>query len=74
MTYLQLFPDIYIAYQLKSNSDITKGYQSTPLIATSMPKNTLSIKTYNSQDWTGYSTNLNSVFSTATTAGTLTPT
>jgi hypothetical protein len=74
MTYLQLFPDIYIAYQLKSNSDITKGYLSTPLIATSMPKNTLSIKTYNSQDWTGYSTNLNSVFSTSTTSGTLTPT
>jgi hypothetical protein len=72
MTYLQLFPDLYIAYQLKSNSDITKGYLSTPLIATSMPKNTLSIKTYNSQDWAGYSLNTNPVISSSTSSGTLT--
>jgi|688.fasta_scaffold197013_3 hypothetical protein len=72
MTYLQLFPDLYIAYQLKGNSDITKGYLSTPLIATSMPKNTLSIKTYNSQDWTGYALNTNPVLSSSTTSGILT--
>lgn len=54
MTYLQQFQDLYIAYRLKSDSDITKGYLTTPLIATSMPKNTLTIKTCNSKDWTGY--------------------
>lgn len=69
MTYLQLFPDLYIAYRLKSPSDITKGYLSIPIVATSMPKNTLAIKTCNSKDWSGYSLNTNSMISTSTTAG-----
>jgi hypothetical protein len=37
-----------------------------------MPKNTLSIKTYNSQDWTGYALNTNPVLSSSTTSGILT--
>lgn len=60
---------MYIAYRLKSDSDITKGYVSTPLIATSMPKNTLAIKTCNSKDWTGYvsTSDTNIVVSSSTT-------
>ena len=71
MTYLQLFPDLYIAYRLKSVSDITKGYLTIPLIATSMPKNTLAIKTCNSKDWSGYSSNTNSIISSSTINSTL---
>lgn len=69
MTYLEQFKDLYIAYRLKSDSDITKGYVSTPLIATSMPKNTLAIKTCNSKDWTGYlsKSDTNIVVSSSTT-------
>lgn len=74
MTYLQLFPDLYIAYRLKSDSDITKGYLTTPLIATSMPKNTLAIKTCNSKDWNGFSTNTNPVISSSTTLNNRVPT
>lgn len=66
MTYLSLFDDLYIAYRLKDNSDITKGYHTTPIIATSMPKNTLTIKTANSKDWTDYSTNQNPLVSSTT--------
>ena len=51
MTYLEQFKDLYIAYRLKENSDIIKAYRSTPLIATSMPKNTLTIKSSNSKNW-----------------------
>lgn len=69
MTYLQQFNDLYIAYRLKSSSDITKGYLSTPLIATSMPKNTLTIKTCNSKDWTGYTTNTNPIISSIAASG-----
>ena len=66
MTYLSQFNDLYIAYRLKSASDITKGYHTTPLIATSMPKNTLTIKTANSKDWTDYLTNQNPLVSSTT--------
>ena len=66
MTYLSLFDDLYIAYRLKSNSDITKGYHATPIVATSMPKNTLTIKTANSMDWTDYVTNTDPLISSTT--------
>ena len=66
MTYLSLFDDLYIAYRLKSNSDIIKGYHETPIVATSMPKNTLTIKTANSKDWTDYVTNTNPLISSTT--------
>lgn len=71
MTYLQLFNDLYIAYRLQSDSDITKGYDTMPLVATSMPKNTLAIKTCNSKDWTGYSINQNTIVSSSTASGVL---
>lgn len=74
MTYLQLFSDLYVAYRLKSDADIIKGYLATPLVATSMPKNTLVIKTCNSKDWSGYSLNTNTIASSSTTSGTIVPT
>lgn len=40
-----------MAYKLKSNSDIIKRYDTLPLVATSMPKNTLTITTSNSKNW-----------------------
>lgn len=55
MTYLSLFDDIYVAYRLKSDSDIVKGYDTYPMVAKTTPKNTLTIKTANSQDWTDFS-------------------
>jgi hypothetical protein len=48
MTYLSLFQDAYIAAQLKEDTDIIKGYDTYPLLAKSMPKNTLKIATSNS--------------------------
>lgn len=57
LTYIGLFSDIYIAARLKASSDIVKGYDSTPLVSLSVPKNTLTITTVNSKDWTDYTTN-----------------
>lgn len=57
MTYLELFDDIYVVYKLKANSDILKNYDSTPIVATSMPKNTLTIKTSNSKNWADFVSN-----------------
>lgn len=57
MTYLELFSDLYVAYKLKGDSDILKGYDTTPIVATSMPKNTLTIKTSNSKNWADFSSN-----------------
>jgi hypothetical protein len=56
LTYIGLFNDIYIAARLKASSDIVKGYDSTPLVSLSVPKNTLTITTVNSKDWTDYIT------------------
>lgn len=53
-----LFSDVYIAARLKASSDIVKGYDTTPLVSASVPKNTLTITTVNSKDWTDYTTNL----------------
>lgn len=74
MTYLELFNDLYIAYRLKASSDITKGYDTNPLITTSMPKNTLTIKTCNSKDWTGYTSNTNAIVSSVAAANSRTAT
>lgn len=57
-----------MAYKLKADSDIAKGYDETPLIATSMPKNTLSIKTSNSKNWADYTTDQMPIISSATTS------
>lgn len=51
-----LFSDIYIAARLKDNSDIVKGYDTIPLVSLSVPKNTLTLTSVNSKDWTDYST------------------
>lgn len=67
MTYLELFDDLYIAYKLKSDTDILKSYDSTPIVATSMPKNTLTIKTSNSKNWAGFSVNSNPLISSTQT-------
>ena len=66
MTYLEQFNDLYVAYRLKEDSDIIKGYLETPLVATSMPKNTLAIKTSNSKDWADFTTNTNPLVSSTT--------
>lgn len=39
-----------------------------------MPKNTLSIKTSNSRDWSGFTSNIDALISSDTSSGTLTPT
>lgn len=66
MTYLSLFNDLYIAFRLKTDSDIAKSVHATPLVASSTPKNTLTIQTVNSMDWTDYVTNQNPLLSSTT--------
>lgn len=73
MTYISLFQDIYIAAQLKSNTDIVKGYDTLPLVAPSTPKNTLTITTSNSQDWTDYVTDINPLVSSTSVAASNVP-
>lgn len=73
LTYLGLFDDLYIAYRLKSDSDIAKGYHDTPLVASSMPKNTLNIQTANSKNWADYVTNQNPIVSSTTATSGNTP-
>ena len=52
LTYISLFSDIYVAARLSSDSDIAKGLDAYPLIAKTTPKNTLTISSSNSKDWT----------------------
>ena len=60
--YIKQFNDIYIAYKLKSKSDIGKSYRKYALMGKTMVKNTINIKTCNSKDWSGYSNlNINSI-------------
>lgn len=68
LTYMGLFSDVYIAARLKSSSDIVKGYDSTPLVSPSVPKNTLTITTVNSKDWTDYTLNQKPLVSSVITA------
>jgi len=65
LTYIGLFSDIFVAARLKANSDIVKGYDATPLVSLSVPKNTLTITTVNSQDWTDYVTNTSPLVSSS---------
>ncbi len=61
-----------MAFRLKASSDIVKGYDYYPLVAKTTPKNTLTIKTSNSKDWTDwadYSTYTPLVSSTLATSG-----
>jgi len=66
MSYISLFSDIFIAARLKADTDIINGYDTYPLVAATTPKNTLSILTSNSQDWTDYVTNSNPLISSTT--------
>lgn len=69
-----MFQDIFIAAKLKGNTDIVKGYDTYPLLAKSMPKNTLTLLTSNSKDWTDLmSLNVPLVSSVSGTSGTYTP-
>lgn len=73
MTYINLFTDIYCAVLIPQNTDIVNGYGTLPLVATTTPKNTLTITTSNSQDWTDYVTDTKPLVSTATGGTTNTP-
>lgn len=48
LTYISLFTDIYCAVLIPQNTDIVNGYGTLPLVATTTPKNTLTITTSNS--------------------------
>ena len=56
LTYMSLFTDIYCAVLIPRNTDIVNGYDTLPLVATTAPKNTLTITTSNSNDWTDFVT------------------
>jgi len=70
---MNLFTDIYCAVLIPQNTDIVNGYGTLPLVATTTPKNTLTITTSNSQDWTDYVTNQNPLVSSVTGSNTNTP-
>ena len=71
---MNLFIDTYCAVLIPQNTDIVNGYHTLPLVATTTPKNTLTITTSNSQDWSDYVTNTNPLISSAEAASTNTPT
>lgn len=73
LTYINLFTDIYCAVLIPQNTDIVNGYGTIPLVATTTPKNTLTITTSNSQDWSDFVTNTNPLVSSVASAGTNTP-
>jgi hypothetical protein len=70
---MNLFTDIYCAVLIPQNTDIVNGYGTLPIVATTTPKNTLTITTSNSQDWTDYVTNINPLVSSVTGSNTNTP-
>lgn len=70
---MNLFTDIYCAVLIPQNTDIVNGYGTLPIVATTTPKNTLTITTSNSQDWTDYVTNTNPLVSSVTGSNTNTP-
>jgi len=73
LTYINLFTDIYCAVLIPTNTDIVNGYDALPLVATTAPKNTLTITTSNSNDWTDFVTNQNPLVSSTATASSNTP-
>lgn len=59
---------------IPQNTDIINGYGTIPLVATTTPKNTLTITTSNSQDWSNFVTNpTNPLVSSVASSGTNTP-
>lgn len=73
LTYINLFTDIYCAVLIPQNTDIVNGYGTLPLVATTTPKNTLTITTSNSQDWSDFVTDQNPLISTVASSATNTP-
>lgn len=73
LTYINLFTDIYCAVLIPQNTDIVNGYGSLPLVATSTPKNTLTITTSNSQDWSNFVFDQNPLVSSVAGSSTRTP-
>ncbi|MFM7859027.1 MAG: hypothetical protein ACKO96_45670, partial [Flammeovirgaceae bacterium] len=73
LTYINLFTDIYCAVLIPRDTDIVNGYDTLPLVATTTPKNTLTITTSNSNDWTDFVTNTNPLVSSVASSGTRTP-
>lgn len=73
LTYINLFTDIYCAVLIPQNTDIVNGYGTLPLVATTTPKNTLTITTSNSQDWSDFTTNQNPLISSVASSATTTP-
>ena len=73
LTYINLFTDIYCAVLIPQDTDIVNGYGTLPLVATTTPKNTLTITTSNSQDWTDYITNTKPLVSSVAGGSTNTP-
>ena len=73
MTYINLFTDIYCAVLIPQDTDIVNGYGTLPLVATTTPKNTLTITTSNSQDWSDYVTNTNPLVSSVSGGSSNTP-
>lgn len=70
---MSLFSDIYCAVLIPQNTDIVNGYGALPLIAATTPKNTLTITTSNSQDWSDFVTNTDPLISSVASSGTNTP-
>jgi hypothetical protein len=63
---LEQFEDVYVGYRVGGKLDIVKGYATVPLLAPSMPKNTLVIRTCNSKDWSGFTINTDAIISSDT--------
>lgn len=73
LTYMSLFTDIYCAVLIPQQTDIVNGVGTLPLVATTTPKNTLTITTSNSKDWSDYATNTNPLVSSTSAAASNTP-
>ncbi len=73
LTYMSLFTDIYCAVLIPQNTDIVNGYDTLPLIASTTPKNTLTITTSNSQDWSDFTPTANPIVSSVASSATNTP-
>ena len=68
-----MFTDIYCAVLIPQDTDIVNGYGALPLVATTTPKNTLTITTSNSQDWTDFVTNTKPLVSSVAVSNTNSP-
>ena len=70
---MNLFTDIYCAVLIPQSTDIVNGLGALPLVATTTPKNTLTITTSNSKDWSDYATNINPLVSSTSASASTVP-